>query len=174
MWFKLSRIILKNRLIILILVGLATVFMGYEAQFAKMSYQMAQLLPASDKTYQEYQDFKTTFGKDGSVVVIGVNNDKLYQLKNFNAWYNLTYNIKNIKTEFVKNGTSMMVNGVTEALSTANAYNIVKNKTKKRFDFEQIVKSKPKTQAELDSLENILHHLPFYKGYYMQILQTQL
>ena len=80
MWIRFSRIILKNRLIILIILGVATLFMGYQAQFAKMSYQLAQMLPQSDSTFIEYQEFKNTFGKDGSVVVVGINDEKLYQL----------------------------------------------------------------------------------------------
>ena len=85
MWFNFSRIILRNRLLFLILIGLATVFMAYQAQFARMSYEMAQILPKSDPTYKEYDKFKKIFGKDGSMVVVGIDNSNIYQLNNFNA-----------------------------------------------------------------------------------------
>ncbi|MBL4594531.1 MAG: MMPL family transporter [Flavobacteriales bacterium] len=130
-----------------------------------MSYQLAQMLPKSDSTYIEYQNFKSTFGKDGSIVVVGINNDKLFELENFNAWYDLTHNIKNIKVDFVINGKDTVVNSVTEALSVANSYTLIKNKAEKRFDFEQIVKQKPTTQNEVDSLKEVLYNLPFYEGY---------
>ena len=94
MWFKFSRVILRNRLLILIVLAIATGFMGYQSQFAKMSYQLAQMLPQSDSTYIEYQQFKSTFGKDGSVVVVGIDDENLYQLANFNAWYDLAHHIK--------------------------------------------------------------------------------
>lgn len=165
MWFKFSRIVLRNRLSIVIILAIATIFMAYQAQFAQMSYQLAQMLPESDSTYVEYQDFKNTFGKDGSVVVVGIDDDRLYQLENFNAWYDLAQNIKKIETPFVKDGEAITVKGVTEALSIANAYTLRKNKAKKQFDFEQIVKRKPKTQAEVDSLKEVLFQYPFYKGF---------
>ena len=139
--------------------------MGYRTQFVRMSYQLAQMLPESDSTYIEYQNFKSTFGKDGSIVVVGVNDNDLFKLKNFNAWYELTHNIKNIQVNFNLEGKDTIVSGVNEALSIANSYTLIKNKAKKRFDFEQIVKSKPNTQEELDSLKKVLHDHPFYEGY---------
>jgi len=165
MWFKFSRIILRNRLLILIVLGLATIFMGYRAQFVSMSYHLAQMLTKSDSTYIEYESFKETFGKDGSMVVVGVNDKKLFELDNFNAWYDLTHNIKNIKVDFVKNKKDTIVNGVTEAISIANAFTLVKNTEKKQFDFEQIVKKKPSSQKELDSLIEVIHNHPFYESY---------
>ena len=165
MWFKFSRIILRNRLIILILLGIATAFMGYRTQFVSMSYQLAQMLPKSDSTHIAYQDFKNKFGKDGSIVVVGIDNESLFQLDNFNAWYDLTHDIKNIAVDFNIKGKDTIVNGVTEALSLANCYTLIKNKKEKRFDFEQIVKHKPRTQIELDSLKEVLYDHPFYDGY---------
>lgn len=165
MWFKFSKIILRNRLLILIVLALITVFMGYRTQFVHMSYHLAQMLPKSDSTYIEYQHFKETFGKDGSMVVVGVDDKRLYDLENFNAWYDLTYNIKNIKVDFIKNKKDTIVNGITEAISIANAFTLKKNAEKKQFDIEQIVKKKPTTQIELDSLLTEIHNHPFYEGY---------
>ena len=96
MWFNLSKLILKNRLFILIVLGLITVVMAYLSQYARMTYQLAQMLPKSDSTYIEYENFKSSFGKDGSIVVIGIKSEQLYELNNFNAWYDLTKNIRKI------------------------------------------------------------------------------
>lgn len=165
MWFNFSRIILRNRLLFLILIGLATVFMAYQAQFARMSYEMAQILPKSDPTYKEYDKFKSIFGKDGSMVVVGIDNSNIYQLNNFNAWYDLTHEIKKIEVDFKKNGELIKVKGVTEALSVANAYTLKKNYESKRFDFNQIVQTKPTTQAEVDEINKAIHQQPFYNGF---------
>jgi predicted RND superfamily exporter protein len=78
MWYKFSKLILRNRLIILITLGLITAFMAYRVQFVSMSYQLAQMLPKSDNTHIEYESFKSTFGKDGSVVVVGINNENIF------------------------------------------------------------------------------------------------
>lgn len=165
MWFKFSRIILRNRLLFLIIIGLITLFMGYRTQYVHMSYHLAQMLPETDSTYIEYQNFKKTFGKDGNIIVVGINDPKLFELKNFNAWYDLTHNIKNLKVNFAQGKKDTLVNGVIEALSVANLYTLKRNKAEKRFDFEQIIKQKPKTQKELDSLKNTLLDQNFYNGY---------
>lgn len=165
MWFNFSRIILRNRLLFLILIGLATVFMAYQAQFARMSYEMAQILPKSDPTYKEYDKFKEIFGKDGSMVVVGIDNSDIYQLNNFNAWFDLTQDIKKIEVDFKKDGELIKVNGVTEALSVANAYTLKKNYASKKFDFNQIVQTKPTSQEEVDEIKKAIHQQPFYNGF---------
>ena len=165
MWFNFSRIILRNRLLFLILIGLATVFMAYQAQFARMGYEMAQILPKSDPTYKEYDKFKKIFGQDGSMVVVGIDNSNIYQLNNFNAWFDLTQDIKKIEVDFKKDGELIKVNGVTEALSVANAYTLKKNYESKKFDFHQIVQKKPTTQEEVNEIKKAIHQQPFYNGF---------
>lgn len=139
--------------------------MGYRAQFVHMSYQLAQMLPETDSTYIEYQNFKKTFGKDGNIIVVGIDDKKLFELDNFTAWYDLTHNIKNLKVNYSNKKVDTLVNGVTEALSVANVFTLKKNKAEKRFDFEQIVAAKPKTQKEVDSLKSVLFDQKFYNGY---------
>lgn len=165
MWFKFSRTILRNRLIILIILGAMTLFMGYRTQFVHMSYQLAQMLPESDSTYIQYQEFRNTFGKDGNVIVVGIDDENLFKLNNFNAWYDLTHNIKNLTVKVVKNKKDTLVKGITEALSVANVFTLKRNSAEKRFDFEQIVQKKPKTQEELDHLKETLYQQKFYNGY---------
>ncbi len=161
MWFKFSGIILRNRLAFLIAIGLITIFMGYRTQFVEMSYELAQMLPKTDSTYIDYQNFRGKFGKDGNLIVVGVDDKRLFELDNFNAWYDLTYNIKSLKV----NLNDSLVNGVPEALSIANVYTLKRNSSEKRFDFDQIIKAKPKTQEELDSLKSHIYEQPFYNGY---------
>lgn len=139
--------------------------MGYRTQFVKMSYELAQMLPESDSTYIEFQEFRNTFGKDGNIIVVGIDNPNLYELNNFNAWYDLTQDIKNIQVNFKINGKDTIVNGVTEVLSVANVYSLKRNKAEKTFDFDPIIKSKPTSQKELDSLKAVLFDHPFYNGY---------
>lgn len=165
MWIRLSRIILRNRLFFLIIIGLATVFMTYQAQFAKMSYEMAQILPKSDSYYKEYQAFKNVFGKDGSVVVVGINSKNIYDLPTFNAWFDLTQQIKSIEVSYKKEGELVTEKGVTEALSIANAYTLKKNNATQKFEIEKIVTQKPTSQLQLDSLKTLIQNQPFYDGF---------
>lgn len=150
-WSYLVRFILRNRLVNIIIIFLITVFMAYKGSFVEMSYQFAQMLPKSDSTFIKYDKFTETFGQDGSVLFVGIRDDKLFNLEVFNDWYDLTYKIKDIE-------------GVQESMSIAKMYQLVKNDSLKKFDFKPVIDSKPKTQEELDSLINKIFSLPFYDG----------
>jgi hypothetical protein len=165
MWTKIAGIVLRNRIAILLILGILTVFMAYKAKDVQMSYEMAQILPKTDSTFIAYENFKKTFGKDGSVVVFGLNDSALYTVENYNAWYELTHDLKNITVEISKNGISQRVKGVEEALSIANIYKLKKNKAEKKLELVPVVQNKVKNQAELDSILNEIHNLPFYEGY---------
>lgn len=151
MWARLATFLLRNRLFMLILVGVVTLIMAYYAQFARMSYQMAQVLPQTDSTFKAFSNFQETFGKEGSVVVLSINTEDLWVLSKFNAWYDFTFEMEKIE-------------GVDHVISLANAYNLYKEDTVKKFKLEAFVSRRPETQLELDSIKQIALHLPFYKG----------
>jgi uncharacterized protein len=150
MWELISRFILRYRLFLLIALVLLTLFMGYNAKKVKLSYEYAQLLPSNDPDFVRYREFRNIFGEDGSVIVIGVKNDKLFDLETFNAWYELGNELKK-------------VSGVQEVVSLARIFNITKNTEKRKFEFKEVFDRKPRTQEELDSLLNNVFNLPFYQ-----------
>ncbi|MBI5219198.1 MAG: MMPL family transporter [Bacteroidia bacterium] len=151
MWGKIATTILRNRILILILLTLFTAFMGWQAGKIELSYEFARPLPKNDKSLLEYDSFKKMFGEDGNVMVIGLQDSSIFSLSKFNGWYDLGTDIKK-------------VNGIKEVLSLTNLYNIQKNDSLKKFEFKQILKEKPGTQQELDSLKAIILSLPFYEG----------
>lgn len=109
------------------------------------------MLPEHDSTSIAYQQFKETFGQDGTSIFIGVKDDKLYKLDHYNAYYELTHQIRELE-------------GVQEVLSVARLFSMKRNTEKKKFDFYNVVGKKPESQKELDSLKNKIHSLPFYEG----------
>lgn len=151
MWIYLVRHILRYRLINLIVIVILTAFMGWQATKIQMSYEFTSLLPQSDTAYKVYQDFKNRFGKDGSVLFIGLQSDAIFEIENFNELYNLTYDIKNI-------------DGVEEAISLARLYNLHKNDQLKQFEFQPLISKEPTSQREVDSLKKVIYSLPFYEG----------
>lgn len=151
MWNLLVRFILRNRLGNLIAIFIITLFMGYNALKVHLSYEMAQMLPGSDTTIVAYQKFKETFGADGTVLFIGIKDDRLFTLNEFNDWLKLTENLK-------------QVTGVQEVLSIGKLYTLVKNDSTRKFDFKPLFEGAPQTQAELDSLKQMIFDLPFYDG----------
>lgn len=151
MWQFIVRLILRNRLAILIIIGLLTILMGYLGSNIKMSYEMARMLPASDPISVEYDDFKKQFGLDGSVIFVAIQDPELFTVDHFNSWYELSMEVLDI-------------NGVQEVVSVAHLYNLIRNDSLKKFQFLPIVSKKATSQSEVDSLKKIIYSLPLYDG----------
>jgi len=117
----------------------------------KMSYEMARMLPESDSTIIAYENFKKQFGEDGSVMFVGMQDEKLFDLEHFQAWYTLTNKVRQIE-------------GVEEAISLARIFQLKRNDSLKKFDFTPVLARMPESQAELDSIKKIIYSLPFYDG----------
>lgn len=147
MWSFLVRHILRDRVGILIAIGILTLFMGYKAREVVLSYDMVRMLPTSDSTIIVYDNFKKQFGEDGTVMFIGIQDKNLYTLDKFNAWFDLCNKIRNIQ-------------GVEEVVSNTRLYMLRKNDSIKKFEFKYICPVKPKSQQELDSLKNLIYSLP--------------
>ncbi len=152
MWAKLARLILWNRTFLLIMVGVITIFMGYQAQFVEMSYEYAPLLPQKDPASQEYQKFRDTFGEEGNIIVVGLKDEHFFTANNFNNWTTLCHNLSEIE-------------GVENLLSVSNAYQLKKNKAEKKFEVEKIFPGHIDNQAQLDSLVALFKTIPIYGGY---------
>ena len=149
MWSFLVRHILRDRVVILIVIGILTLFMGYKAREVVLSYDMVRMLPASDSTTIIYENFKKQFGEDGTVMFIGIQDKNLFTLDKFNDWFDLSNKIRKI-------------NGVEEVLSNTRLYRLQKNDSIKKFEFKPITPEKAKSQKELDSLKNVIYSLPLY------------
>ncbi len=151
MWTAFARIILRNRLAILIVTGVITLFMAYLAFKVELTYNGTRILPADDSTYIEYENFKTQFGEDGAVMAIGIQSDKLFQKDVFNAWYDLGQNISKIE-------------GVNSMLSITQIQDLTKDTIEQTFKFKKILSKRPGSQAAVDSIKDKIYNLPFYDG----------
>ena len=147
----LARIILRQRVFLLIALLVITAFLAYRATFVKLSYESAKILPASDSSYHEYLKFKEKFGEDGTVMVIGFQSPDIFRLNVFNDWYRLTNVIKKIE-------------GIQEVISIARCYHLVRNDSLQRLDLKPLLTQEPTSQSEVDSLKEKLSRLPFYEG----------
>ncbi|MBA3664286.1 MAG: MMPL family transporter [Bacteroidetes bacterium] len=148
---RLAYFILKYRLILIIAVGLLTAFMAFFASKIEITYTFARLLPDTDSTSLDYDFFKKKFGQDGTILVIGVQKDKLNTLDNYKAWAKLGDDIKSL-------------GGIKGVLSIARLNELVLNDTLGRFDFLPLKGSHPSTQGELEDLTLKINSLKFYDG----------
>lgn len=151
MWRKLSGIILRYRLILMTALTVVTAFMGWNALHVQLSYERVQILPVDDSDYITYNNFKKTFGEDGSVMTIGFLGDSLFRLNQFNQWYDLGDSIRHIE-------------GIQEVVSVARSYFLLRNDSLSKLEFKPLFGKKPESQQELDSLHEIFNRLPFMKG----------
>lgn len=151
MFTYISRFILKHRTFLIVLLALLTAFMGYKGKDAALSYENASLLPEKDSTRIEYLKFKKLFGEDGNVIVVGAVNPDLFTLSQFNAWTDLGSQIHEIE-------------GVQEVVSISRGINLIKNEETHQFTVQPIINQKPTTQAQVDSLKNLIYSLKFYEG----------
>ena len=155
-WNRVSSFIFANRVPILVVMLLSTVFMGYQASRVKLSYELAKILPVTDPEYQRYEVFKSHFGQDGNVMVLGIelaaaSRDSMYQLGFFNDWYTLSQTIKRI-------------DGIKDVVANANLYDIVRDDSAQTFRIVPLVPRPLTTQAGVDSVRERIARLPFYRG----------
>lgn len=152
MWQKLSSFILRYRVVILICVVLFTIFMGYTGRNIEMSYVYAQMLPKKDTAAINYRTFVNTFGEEGNIIIIAVEDDSFFDIEHYSQWQQLCNNLGD-------------VGAVENMLSIPNAYQLVKNTEDRKFELQQIFPEKIQNQLELDSLVNVFKSTPLYDNY---------
>jgi predicted RND superfamily exporter protein len=125
MWYRIADWVIRFRVILLIVLFAITGVMGYFASKVEMSYDFTAAIPTDNPRYQEYQDFKNTFGDDGTNVVIGIQTPDLFKPEVFNDYVALTKTLRNAKAvEHVLGLPSAVVlaQDSTGKLGTANIF----------------------------------------------------
>ncbi len=150
MWFKVSGLILRNKILLLTVLAVITIFFGWHAKQVEMSYSYAQMLPKKDQAFKDYQKFVEVFGEEGNLIIVGTQDSNFFQLEKFQKWRELCKDLSGIE-------------GVENLLSVSNTYNLRKNTKKKQFEIENIFPDTISTQEELDIYANKFKGLPFYK-----------
>ena len=120
MFTYISRFILKHRTFLIVVLTLLTAFMAFKGKDVSLSYENSSLLPEKDSTRMAYVKFKNLFGEDGNVIVIGAKNPRIFELDQFNAWVDLSEQIRK-------------VDGIREVVSINRAINLKKNEETHAF-----------------------------------------
>lgn len=149
-WAAVARMILKNRITILIVLTLITVALAYQFKNMRFTYTEANLLPDDHKVNEAYFDFLDKFGEEGNLIILGVQDNDFFTPEKFNAWNSLS-------DELNKHEDVSLVIGV------GNLQTLHRNDSLKAFDLEPLLTNPVKTQNELDNLKTKLYYnLPFY------------
>lgn len=149
MWHKVAAFIIKFRVALLVILLIATVFMGYKASQVQLSYMYADAIPRDNPKYLEYQEFRKKFGEDGNMMVIGVEKKDFFEPQFFEKYAELVSRLE--KAEAVEH-----------ILSVPGAINIVKDTTTSKLKTIKLADAIGVQQA--DSFKKTFLNLPFYKG----------
>ena len=150
MWIFLSRLILKNRIIIILLIAGVTVFMVKKGRDVRLSYSIAKLLPSDHPISLDYQVFLEKYGAQ-NVLVIAIEDSLISTLEHLLKWDKVTQDIE-------------IINGVEQVVSFANLPVLLKDTINKKFILKRWFSQDVKTQLQLDSAFSQYSKQPFYKG----------
>lgn len=152
-WELVARVVLRNKILMLSIVVLITIFLGLQWKNISFTYTEANLLPDDDRANVEYNAFLDKFGEEGNLVIIGLKNDVLFTPKAYKAWGEMMHNLQeNKETELV--------------LSVANLKKLTKNDSTQTFELTDFVDvSKTANPAYLKQVQKeLFQDLPFYEG----------
>jgi len=149
-WAAIARMILKNRILILILITIVTIGLASQFKHMRFTYTEANLLPHDHAINKEYFDFLDKFGDEGNLIILGIQDKSFFTPEKFNAWNDLA---KELNTH----------ENITSVISVGNIQTLIKNHKKKAFDLKTLVSEEITNQADLDKLKiQLYHNLPFY------------
>lgn len=149
-WDSVSNLILRNRILIIALLTLATTFFISQWQYIKFSNTEANLLPDNHEVNLEYLDFTDKFGEEGNLIVIGIKDSLLFTTENLNAWNNLSKVLKD--TNFVES-----------VIAIGDLQKLKKDKKKQQFYLEPFIRDTISSDIELISIKKeLFEKYPFY------------
>ncbi|MBF6641726.1 MMPL family transporter [Flavobacterium sp. J49] len=152
-WEFIARIILRNRIAIIVGIVLITILLGTQWKNIRFTQTEANLIPADDKVNVDYNKFLNHFGEEGNLIVIATKDKKLFTPKVYQAWSELMTEIKSHKE-------------VTLVVSVDNLQKLTKNDSLETFELKPLVdESKVQDEQYLKQIQTELFtKLPFYEG----------
>ena len=149
-WHGLARLILRNRVIILLLIAGVTVFMGLQWKHMRFSNTEANVLPDDHPETVQYDEFVSLFGQEDNAIVLAVRDSLLFTPNRFNRWNKLSKQFQAIpEIDFV-----VAINNLQE---------LKKDNKKQEFFLAPLLKKEATTRKEVLAIkEHLFTNMPFY------------
>ena len=96
-WDYIASRILRNRVFLLVLIVLFTIFMSFQWKNMRFTFTEANLLPDDHEVNIQYNSFLEKFGEEGNLVVLGFKDKNFFTEKNYRAWEKFVSEIKKDK-----------------------------------------------------------------------------
>ena len=149
-WKKISRLILNNRILIILSLVLVTYFFSTNWNNIRFTYTEANLLPETHPENIKYKKFTDKFGEEGNLIVISVKDSTLFTIEKLNAWNDLSHSFKDHSD-------------VSTVIAFGDLQKLTKNKSSRQFFIEPFIKDSISNKSQLNLLiEEIFNKSPFY------------
>ncbi len=125
--------------------------MLYQAQFTRMGYGFARMMPDDDSVSIQNAAFEKTFGEAGNTVVVAMEDPNFFTVEHIAEWQVYTDSLNQIK-------------GVENILSITNSFELVVDSVNQTLLVEPLLASTPTTEAEVAEFKAHVMKLPFYKN----------
>lgn len=151
-WNFISRLILKNRLAILLILIATTILLATQFKKLHFSNTEANILPKDHIINIQYDRFLELFGEEGNLILLAVKDSSIFSPEKFNAWNELTKKLKENKE-------------VATAISLKDIQLLVKDTTQQKFVLKPLFKHPISSKNDVDNIKNALYNnLPFYEN----------
>ena len=151
-WNAFARIILRNRILILLSILGVTIFFIGQWQNVRMTFTEANLLPDDHPTNLEYLEFLDKFGEEGDVIFLAVKDSSLFIAEKFNAWNALADTLGSFEE-------------VELSISAGNLTRLKKFENPPHFDMVPFIAEEEVNQMQVEAYsQELFENLPFYSG----------
>ena len=151
-WDYIASKILRNRVFLLIMVLLFTLFMAFQWKNMRFTFTEANLLPDDHEVNIQYNSFLDKFGEEGNLIVLGFKDKNFFTEKNIKAWEKFVENIRKDKA-------------VELTLSIEDLKILSKDTIAQKFKLVPFLNNDSISDAYLKQKEaEFFTDLPFYEG----------
>jgi predicted RND superfamily exporter protein len=152
-WELIARVVLRNKILMLSVIVLITVFLGMQWKNIHFTFTEANMLPEDNIANVEYNAFLDKFGEEGNLIIIGVKDSTFFTPKAYAAWNTLMNSIKKDKA-------------IDLVVSLNDLKKLQKNDSLQKFELTPLIdQSKTVDKAYLESIKKeLFNNMPFYEG----------
>ena len=168
MWLRIASSLIRHRLPAVLVLLAITVFMGLQIPNLKMQYKYGGILPEDDPSELAHARFLETFGAEGNVLLIGVEDDRLRTAEGLQLWHGLAEQIRTLRVT-VDGKPTVIIDSV---FAITNAFEVVKHPAEKSFLLQALApdllevqpNAPPLTDERANEIVDRVRNMPFYEG----------
>ena len=151
-WTKIAGFILRNRYLVLAVIIGITAYLVSQTNNIRFSYSEANLLPENHQVNIEYDKFLEIFGEEGNLIILGLKDSTVFEVKKFNAWNELAKKLDNTPQ-------------VAFTVSITDIKKLEADRKNRKFVVNPLLEKTPSTQEDIENIKKqLFEELPFYQN----------